>query len=211
MEKPVSNYDLQVDIAKRIFMEHDHQRLLHKFELEANDSWIYLTYLNTPCRISRENGGIEEFIDAGWRECRSYDTVMTIYDILCYQKGDVAPALSGQWCTVGNFIVTGITQADGFARKYAELFDGHLTQFKAACEQMGGEVLPRMAGADLTCRFWATPFFPVLLQFWEGDEDFSPKLMLLWDSNTPSFLHFETTFYLQGDLLERLMHRFKAE
>ena len=211
MKQPVSNYDLQVDIAKRIFMEYDHKRLIRKFGLEANDSWIYLTYLNIPCRISRENGCIEEFIDAGWRECRSYDTVMTIYDILCYHKGDVAPALSEQWCTVGNFIVTGITQADGFARKYAELFDGHLAQFKAACEQMGGEILPRMAGADLTCRFWATPFFPVLLQFWEGDEDFPPKLMLLWDSNTPSFLHFETTFYLQGDLLERLMHRFKAE
>ena len=211
MKQPVSNYDLQVDIAKRIFMEYDHQRLIRKFGLKADDSWIYLTYLNTSCRISRANGSIEEFIDTGWRECRSYDTVMTIYDILCYHKGDEAPVLSGQWCTVGNFIVAGITQADGFARKYAKLFDGHLAQFKAACEQMGGEVLSRMAGADLTCRFWATPFFPVLLQFWEGDEDFSPKLMLLWDSNTPGFLHFETTFYLQGDLLERLMHRFKAE
>ena len=57
--------------------------------------------------------------------------------------------LSGQWCTVENFIVTGITQADGFAQKYAKLFDGHLAQFKAACEQMGGEVLPRMAGAEI--------------------------------------------------------------
>ena len=211
MNKPASNYDLQVDIAKRIFMEYDHQRLIRKFGLEANDSWIYVTYLTTSCRISLENGGIEEFVDAGWRECRSFDTVMTIYDILCYHKGDVAPMLSGEWCTVGNFIVTGITQADGFARKYAKLFDGHLAQFKAACEQMGGEVLPRMAGADLTCRFWATPFFTVLLQFWEGDEEFPPKLMLLWDSNTPSFLHFETTFYLQGDLLERMMRQFKTE
>ena len=208
MKQPVSNYDLQVDIAKGIFMEYDHQRLIRKFGLEADSSWIYLTYLNTPCRVSRQNGGIEEFTDAGWQECRCYDTVMTIYDILCHHKGDIAPALSGQWCTVGNFIVTGITQADGFNRKYAKAIDGHLGEFRAACERMGGEVLPRMAGADLTCRFWATTFFPVLLQFWEGDEDFPPKLMLLWDSNTPSFLHFETTFYLQGDLLERLMHQF---
>ena len=211
MKKTVSNYDLQVDIARRIFMEYDHQRLIRKYGLEADDFWIYLTYLNTPCRISRKNGSVEEFLDAGWRECRSYDTVMTIYDILCYHKGDMAPMLSGQWCTVGNFIVTGITQADGFARKYTKLFDGHLAQFKAACERMGGEILPRMAGADLTCRFGATPFFPVLLQFWEGDEDFPPKLMVLWDSNTPSFLHFETTFYLQGDLLERLMGQFQME
>ena len=211
MQKPTSNYDLQVDIAKRIFMEYDHQRLIRKFGLEADAAWIYLTYLNTPCRISRENGGVEELIDGEWRECRCYDTVMTIYDILCHHKGDVAPVLSGQWCTVGHFIVTGITQADGFARKYARVFDGHCGALRQACEGMGGELLPPMAGADVTCCFWATPFFPVLLQFWEGDEDFPPKLMLLWDSSTPSFLHFETTFYLQGDLMERLMRRFKGE
>ena len=178
MKQAASNYDLQVDIGKRIFMEFDHQRLIRKFKLEADDSWIYLTYLNTPCRINRKNGSIEEFNDTGWHECRSYDTVMTIYDILCYNKDDAAPTLSGQWCTVGNFIVTGITQADGFARKYARAFDGHLVQFKTACERMGGETLPRMAGADLTCRFWATPFFPVLLQFWEGEPKKSPEISL---------------------------------
>ena len=210
MQKSTSNYDLQVDIAKRIFMEYDHEQLIRKFGLEADVNWMYLTYLNTPCRISRKDGGIEELFDDRWQECRSYDTVMTIYDILCYHKGEAAPIRSGQWCTVGNFIVTGITQADGFARKYAMGFDGHLAAFRRACERMGGELLPRMAGADVTCRFWATPFFPVLLQFWEGDEDFPPKLMLLWDSNTPSYLHFETTFYLQGDLMERLMRLFKT-
>ena len=118
-----------VDVAKHIFMEYDHQRLIQKFGIAVDDSWIYPACLNTPCRISRESGSIEEFNDAGWRECCSYDTVMTIYDILCYHKGDAVPMLSEQWCTVGNFIVTGITQADGFARKYAKLFDGHLAQF----------------------------------------------------------------------------------
>jgi hypothetical protein len=44
----------------------------------------------------------------------------------------------------------------------------------------------------------------VLLQFWEGDEEFPPKLLILWDRNTDQFMHFETTFYLQGDLLDRL-------
>ena len=211
MRKTTSNYDLQVDIARKIFMEYDHQRLIRKFRLTADACWIYLTYLNTPCRISLTTGGIEEDIGSGWQECRSYDTVMTIYDMLCHHKGEELPVLSGQWCTVGNFIVTGITQADAFAQKYAEVFDGHLEAFKRACEDMGGVILPRMAGADLTCRFQAAPFFPVLLQFWEGDEDFPPRLMLLWDRNTTSFLHFETTFYLQGDLLKRLMQVFRNE
>ena len=81
---PASNYDLQVDIGKRIFLQYDQKLLIRKFSLEADSRYLYLSYLNTPCRISRKDGGIEEFIDGLWKECRSYSTVMTIYDLLCY-------------------------------------------------------------------------------------------------------------------------------
>lgn len=203
----MDNYDLQVDIAKKIFLEYDQQLLIRKFRLEADEQYIYLRYLNTPCRIHRATGGVDEFVKDCWQECREYSTVMTIYDLLCYHKGDALPALSGQWCAVGTFIVAGITETEGFTRRYAKAFDGHLEQLRQACENLGGVLQPPMAGADLTCRFAVTPFFSVLLQFWEGDEDFPPKILLLWDRNTDQFLHFETTFYLQGDLLERLKCR----
>ena len=211
MTEHISNYDLQVDIGKRIFLEHDQELLIRKFRLEANEQYLYLTYLNTPCRIGRSDGGIEEFIEGVWKECRSFSTVMTIYDLLCYHKGETAPLLFGQWCAVGNFVVTGVTNTETFTKKYAAKFDGHLEELKAACEKLGGVLLERMAGADLTCKFQVTPFFPVLLQFWEGDDEFAPKLMLLWDRNTDKFMHFETTFYLQGDLLERLWNNMKNE
>lgn len=211
MAENVSNYDLQVDIGKRIFLEHDQELLIRKFRLEANEQYLYLTYLNTPCRIGRSDGGIEEFMEGVWKECRSFSTVMTIYDLLCYHKGETAPLLFRQWCAVGNFVVTGVTNTETFTKKYAAKFDGHLEELKAACEKLGGVLLERMAGADLTCKFQVTPFFPVLLQFWEGDDEFAPKLMLLWDRNTDKFMHFETTFYLQGDLLERLWNNMKNE
>lgn len=200
----MDNYDLQVDIAKKIFLDHDLKFLITKFQLEADEQYIYLRYLNTPCRMSRSTGAVEEYVENCWKECREYSTVMTVYDLLCYHKGEKVPALSGQWCTVGTFIVAGITQTDGFTRKYAKLFDNRLAELEAACVKLGGVVQPKMAGADLTCRIPVTTFFPVLLQFWEGDEEFPPKLLMLWDRNTDQFLHFETTFYLQGDLLERL-------
>ena len=200
----MDNYDLQVDIGKRIFLEYDQALMIRKFCLAADRQYIYLTYLNTPCRISRERGSIEEQICGQWRECRDFSTVMTVYDLLCYHKGESAPALFHQWCTVGTFVVTGVTQTDTFTGKYARHFDGRLEELKAACEKLGGTLQPSMAGADLTCKFAVTPFFPVLLQFWEGDEEFPPKLLILWDRNADSFLHFETTFYLQGDLLNRL-------
>lgn len=200
----MDNYDLQVDIGKRIFLQYDQACMIRKFHLDADAQYIYLTYLNTPCRISRTTGSIEKQNGNIWHECRDFNTVMTIYDLLCYHKGETAPTLFYQWCAVGTFVVTGVTQTDTFTQKYANLFDGRLNELQAACERLGGILHPPMAGADLTCRFPVTPFFPVVLQFWEGDEEFPPKLLILWDRNADSFLHFETTFYLQGDLLSRL-------
>ena len=41
----------------------------------------------------------------------------------------------------------------------------------------------RMAGADITCRIPVTHFFPVLLQFWEGDDEFPPNAQILYSDN----------------------------
>lgn len=206
----MDNYDLQVDIGKRVFLEYDQALTIRKFQLEADDCWIYLTYFNTPCRIGRETGTVEAFRNDRWEECRNFGTVMTLYDLLCYHKGDRAPVLADQWCTVGTFVVAGVTETEAFTRKYATSFDGHLNRLKEACKMLGGVLLKPIAGADVTCRFQVTPYFPVLLQFWEGDEEFPPKLLMLWDRNTDQYMHFETTFYLQGDLLERLKCYFET-
>jgi len=209
MKQSASNYDLQVDIGRRLFLAFDQDQIIRKFRLRADDRWIFLTYLNTPYRVSRTDGRIEELRDGFWHECRSFSTVMTIYDLLCHHRGTHAPVLSGSWCTVGTFIVTGVSATGTFTHKTAALFDGQPERLALACRQLGGEIQPPMAGADLTCRFAVTPFFPVLLQFWSGDEDFPAQLMLLWDRGSMDFLHFETTFYLQGDLLERLSALFR--
>ena len=206
MKQSLSNYDLQVDIGRRIFLEYDQNQLIHKFQLQADLNWIYLIYMNTPCRINRADGQIDELLNGVWTECRNYNTVMTIYDLLCYHKGNSAPSLRHQWCTVGSFVVTGVQDTGTFTKKYAALFNSHLDTLRIACVKLGGKHEKRLAGADVTCCIPVTDFFPVLLQFWEGDDEFPPKLQLLWDRNADQFLHFETTFFLQGDLLERLRH-----
>lgn len=206
----MDNYDLQAENARRIFLEYDQQAIIRKFRLDVDSQYLYLTYLHTPCRIDRKTGAVAACRQNTWQECRNFNTVMTLYDLLCYHRGETAPVLFHQWCSVGTFVVAGGPRADTFTGKYARYFGGRLAELKAACESLGGVALPPMAGADLTCRFAVTDFFPVLLQFWEGDEEFPPRLLILWDRNTDSFLHFETTFYLQGDLLERLKGRMDA-
>ena len=199
-----SNYDKQVDIARGIFLQYDQELLIRKFRLQADAHWIRLTYLNTPCRVSRSDGHVEEQVGGTWQECRSFNTVMTIYDLLCHHKGTEAPSLLGDWCTVGHFVVTGVTNTGTFTGKYADQFQDRVPELNEACLRLGGVPQPPMAGADVTCKIPVTPFFPILLQFRDGDEEFPPQFTILWDRNTPGFLHFETTFYLQGDLLERL-------
>lgn len=208
-KNPPSNYDLQVDIGKKLFMEYDQEMLIRRFHLTADEIWIYLDYLHTPYRISRKNGQIQENLTEDiWRECRCYDTVMTIYDLLCYPETETAPGLSGSWCPVSKFAVMGGPDALEFSRKYAELFQNHIQKLQKACMSLGGIPQKSFASADFTCMIPVTSYFPVLLQFWEGDDEFPPKLMLLWDENSMAFLHYETIYYLQGDLLERLSRQF---
>ena len=206
-----SNYDSQVDVGRRIFLEYDQERLIHKFLLDADEQWICLKYMNTLCRISRISGQIDELCDNVWTECRSFNTVMTIYDLLCYHQGPAAPVLYDQWCTVGNFIITGVQDTGTFTKKYAAYFDGRVEKLRTACARLGSTAEQGRAGADVTCRIPVTHFFPVLLQFWQSDDEFPPQVQLMWDRNANSFLHFETTFYLQGDLLERLRKLMDAE
>ena len=189
-------------------MEYDQDKIIRRYELLADEHWIYLDYLDASYRISRENGKIEEQQKENcWKECRSYDTVMTIYDLLCYAKGDTAPVLYGAWQTLENFAVGSSPGTGAFTKKYAKQFRNSAEKLKAACKKLGGIMQKPMARADVTCLIPVTSFFPVLLQFWDGDEEFDPELVLLWDKNSNQFLHFETMFYLQGDLLDRIKNK----
>ena len=47
-------------------------------------------------------------------------------------------------------------------------------------------------------------FLPIVLQFWDADEDFPGQLMIKWDKNILQYMHFETTFYATGCLLQRI-------
>ena len=112
----------------------------------------------------------------------------------------------GQWQPVGRFVTAGNSPStDPFVEKYARAFSGKVEEVKQACICLGGKQRERLAGADVTFEMPVLPDFSVLLQFWDGDEEFLPKILLLWDKVSLSYLHFETTYYLQGDLLKAIL------
>lgn len=94
-----SNYDKQVDIGKSYFLKYDQEKLAVKFHLEMDERYLYLTYIGTPCRIERVTGTVYEKNGEVYTECRSYETVMTIYDMLAtVQSRSFRPsAENGRW------------------------------------------------------------------------------------------------------------------
>lgn len=47
-------------------------------------------------------------------------------------------------------------------------------------------------------------FLPVMLQFWDADEEFGAVLKFMWDYNTTDFMHFETIAFATMHLIDRL-------
>ena len=209
MEKMLmDNYEKQVYIGRELFLQHDQDKLIEKYSLKHNEEYLYLKYIGTEYRISRRDGAIAYSENEEWMDCKEYTMVMTIYDFLCCSRQEILPPLTGQWQPVGRFVTSGSSPStDPFVEKYARTFSGKVEEVKQACICLGGKQMERLAGADLTFEMPVFPDFSVLFQFWDGDEEFQPKILLLWDKVSLSYLHFETTYYLQGDLLKAILQK----
>lgn len=200
------NYEKQVYLGREWFLKYDQDALIRKYKLKHDKEYLYLKYLGTEYRINRRNGAVAYEKKEEWLDCEVYTTVMTIYDFLCGSEEKTLPPLTGQWQPVGAFIKTGSSpSAAVFAKKYEKAFAGRVEAVRQACLCLGGKLQNRLAGADLTIEIPVISDFSVLFQFWDVDEEFPPKILLLWDKASLSYLHFETTYYLQGDLLEAIL------
>ena len=117
----ISNYEKQVDIGKAHFLKYDQEALSAKFHLDLDKDYIYLTYLNTPCKIDRPSGTVFEKTSDGFAECRSYETVMTIYDMLCHGQETELPPLGGKWTPIANFAAAGASQVPKFFHRNMQI------------------------------------------------------------------------------------------
>ena len=70
-----------------------------------------------------------------------------------------------------------------------------------ACERLGGE---KREKGDTAYELQMFSFLPMVLRFWDADEDFPSSLQLLVDKNILDYMHFETTMFALGHLLQRL-------
>ena len=198
-----SNYDLMRDQMEKEFLNYDQEKMIRKYGLEHDGAYLYLTFVGQKCRICRDSGRVEWTEDAFLHVVHAdYNISMTIFDVLCYSKEGCR--LSGRFMPVNQLKGTVQSASPGkdLFSGTGQKFDHRTEQLARACELLGGQ---KEKVGDISYRIPLFDFLPVILQFWESDEEFPAVLKLMWDENILSFMHFETTFFAAGHLLERLI------
>lgn len=198
----VDNYRLQVEGAKKYFLRYDQEKLIEKLKLRSDEDYLYTEMLCKPYRIHRRTGTVER-LEETWVETNHHGEVMTLLDLVCDSRED--RFVTGRWQNMTNFgrvFHRGLMedQADPFA----QYIQDHIPAFRRACEAMQGTPGP---GGDIS---YALPVFDgmkIAIQFWEGDEEFPPRVRWLWEENALMYLKYETMWFFLGLLRSRIRER----
>ena len=192
------NYEIAQRRAENAFLQFDQNAMIQKFGLSHDPDYLYIRFLACDYRIDRKTGRVERLPEA---VCAGFNEAMTIFDVLCESKPDCR--LSGEFVRVND--LDGVPRT---AHLGSGLFDGSAKPFthrpevlKAACERLGGE--PGHVG-DVSYKIPMFGFLPVMLQFWDADDEFDAVLKIMWDRRTLDFMRYETTWYAAGHLIQRL-------
>lgn len=197
-----SNYEIMRDRMRPEFLKYDQGEMIRKFSLEADSDYIYLSMLTRPYRVDRSTGTVE-WSDDGFATAHEADfnVSMTIYDVLCKSKPNCA--CSGAFCSVyslGNQLHSVFGGGD-FHNKNANRFADNVDALHRACRKLGGR---EYFAGDVAYVLPLFDFLPIVFQYWLPDDEFDAGVAFLWDENALDFMHFETTFYASGHILQRL-------
>ena len=198
----VNNYLIQAAQAKQRFLTYDQPKLIEKFQLESDKEYIYVNLLWRQYRIQRSTGSMEFRNGEIWQDGNSYDEVMTILDLLCDSRDD--RHLSGKLASMASFgRIFYRSSYDDKPDPTAQWIQDNLESFQKACARLGTPI----PGGDFGFAFELFDGLQMGLHFWEGDEEFAPRLRFLWDENALQYLRFETMHMATSLLLNFLKEK----
>ena len=191
-ENRQSNYDQVIENWRLKFLEMDQEELIRKFQLEADEEFLYIIYFSKRFRIDRKNGFITE--DGKSPGC---DTVMNIYNTFYYSAAH--PVASGNLVAFRQ-----VKRVYPFEAAYRrtiifrlqELFAGKTEELRKACEALGGTLLPQ---GDVGYVLPVFPFLNIAVLFWDKDEEFEAQANMLFDSEITEFMHEENVVCVAAD------------
>ncbi len=190
----MDNYEKAAQKAKQLFLSYNQQKIIEKFHLPFDDSYLYPTFLGSVHRLSRTDGSLQRREGETWVSADSFEEVMTLLDLLCDSRDD--RYLTGKWQTTQNF-------GHQFHRNLledqkdplAERFDKEPELFRTACEALKGRPFP---GGDMGYAIELFDGLEIGIRFWFSDMDFPANLRFFWDENALMYLKYETMHYAIG-------------
>ena len=195
-----SNYDKARDATALVFLRYDQEQMIRKFDLAHDADALYITFIGRDYRVDRHTGTVTWAADAA--HAASYNEAMSIYDVLCDSRE--LCHLSHEWVNVASLctIQGGTLTKDGdFFKNSCARFSGDSAALERACQRLRGQKQPK---GDVAYQLALFPFLPLILRFWEADEDFPASMQVLVDRNTPDYLHYETLMLALSHLMLRL-------
>lgn len=198
------NYQITLVRTRELFLKYDQQAIIDRFSLNADERYLYLTFVASPYRIERATGTIE-FLKDRWLPAGHGDG-MTIYDILCDSKPDAR--VSGRFQNAWNQRNVSSAPNGSLFQSSADFFSGKCDSLSAACERLGGE---RVSTGDVGFDIPVFNEIKMRMLFWDADDEFPASMNLQWDEHILDFMRYETTFYAAGFILNRLREEAENE
>ena len=197
------NYERTRNEMRSEFLRYDQSAMLRRFPLDYDEDYISLPFLGMPCRVGRKTGIVELMREDQYEEA-DFSLSMTVYDLLCNAKEGCR--LSGRFVPHHGLKVQGsdVNVNAGFFKKDTSYYVGKSDALKKAFARLGESC--DYAG-DEAVLLHPFPFLPMILQFWEEDEEFPPTLKAMFDENILDYMHFETTFYMLGAVTGEIRRR----
>ena len=191
-ENRQSNYDQVIENWRLKFLEMDQEELIRKFQLAADEEFLYIIYFSKRFRIDRKNGFITEN-----GKSPGFDTVMNIYNTFYYSAAH--PVASGNLVAfrqVKRVYPFEAAYRRTIISRLQELFAGKKEELRKACEALGGTLLPQ---GDVGYVLPVFPFLNIAVLFWDKDEEFEAQANMLFDSEITEFMHEENVVCVAAD------------
>ena len=191
------NYEAMAQAASERFAAMDHDAVAKTLGIKRDEDNFYVSFLADDLLICLEDGTV-------WRTDGTkapFNQTMAVLDFLGTSTHPVRQ--SGTWCSLEQ-----IASTAGASPTNLRMFDALVSQFAGrtdalarACEDMGG--VPKRGG-DVSYLIPILPDFYTWMQFWDADEEFPQSMRFLFDQTVTEHFHYETLYYLMGDIIKRL-------
>ena len=136
--------------------------------------------------------------DSGW-----------LYITLCYSKDGCH--LANEFININSLssVRTGnLSTSSGFFQNTADFFNGKTVELRNACVALSGKELGK---GDVAFELKLFPFLPIIIRFWEADDEFPASIQILTDRNTLDYMHYETLMFALTHLFSRLNEEMRNE